>query len=227
MSWRKRFTFRDKRSIKHEVNGQEFRFFPNRMALLTEARDLAEPIAKAINTLFADQSRDAGSAVKRTHEGEFFMEDITTKPLDIEMAKHRVDERAEAIKTIMGTLADARALMLLGKLFMDSLREDFPYSKDRNPKDVDEFLYGDDEEDSEYTGLDAPVLVELFQGWMKANATTFGTSGESLVGLVKTKIEGIVSEQASETTDPTNGEPSSPPSSPQLVSDSQPSTSTN
>ena len=33
-------------------------------------------------------------------------------------------------------LADARALMLLGKLFMDSLREDFPYSKDRSPQDV-------------------------------------------------------------------------------------------
>lgn len=225
MSWQKRFTFRDKRSIKHTVGGQEFRFYPNRMALLTQARDLAEPIAKAINTLFSDQTRDAGSAVKRTHEGEFFMEDITTKPIDIEMAKHRVAERDEAIKTIMGTLADTRALMLLGMLFMDSLREEFPYSKQRSPVDVEEFLFGaESEEDGEYEGLDAPVLIELFQGWMKANATTFGESGESLVGLVKTKIEGIVSEHNSETTDPTNGKPSSPPSSPQLVTDSEPTT---
>jgi hypothetical protein len=227
MSWQKRFTFRDKRSIKHNVNGQEFRFFPNRMALLTEARDLAEPIAKAVNILFADTDKDAGSNVKRTHEGEFFMEDITTDPMAIDMAKHRVAERDSAIQTIMGTLADARALMLLGKLFMDSLREDFPYSKDRSPQDVDAFLYGDDSEDSEYQGLDAPVLLELFQGWMKANATTFGESGESLVGLVKAKIEGMVSEQASETADPTNGEPSKTPSSPQLVSDSPESISTN
>jgi len=224
MSWQKRFTFRDKRSIKHTVNGQEFRFYPNRMALLTEARDLSEPIAKAINALFADQSRDSGSNVKRTHEGEFFMEDITTEPLDIGMAKHRVEERAQAISTIMGTLADARALMLLGKLFMDSLRDDFPYAKERDPREVDEFLYGSDDEGSDYTGLDAPVLVEMLQGWMKANATTFGDSGESLVGLVRTKIEGIVSEQASGMADPTSGQPSKTPSSPQSDTDSEPST---
>jgi hypothetical protein len=224
MSWQKRFTFRDKRSIKHQVNGQEFRFFPNRMALLTQARDLAEPIAKAVNTLFVDQSRDSGSNVKRTYEGDFSIEDITTKALDIEMAKHRVAERESAIQTIMGTLADRRALMLLGMLFMDSLREDFPYAKDRHPSDVEEFLYGS--EGGQYEGLDAPVLMELFQGWMKANVSTFGESGESLVGLVKTKIEGIVSEQNSETTDPTNGEPSKTPSSPQLVTDSPQSTST-
>jgi len=224
MSWRKRFTFRDKRSIKHQVNGQEFRFYPNRMALLTEARDLAEPVAQAINTLFADQSRDAGSAVKRHHEGEFFMEDIQTQPLDIEMARHRVAERNAAIKTIMGTLADPRSLMLLGKLFMDSLRDEFPYCKDRDPREVDEFLYGEEGDDAEYTGLDAPVLVELFQGWMKANATTFGASGESLVGLVKAKIEGLVEDSNSETPDPTSGEPSKTPSSPQLVSDSTPTT---
>lgn len=224
MSWRKRFTFRDKRSIKHSVNGQEFRFYPNRMALLTEARDLAEPIAKAVNTLFADHSRDAGSAVKRHHEGEFFMEDIKTEPIDISMAKHRQAERDQAIATILGTLGDARALMLLGKLFMDSLRDDFPYSKDRDPREVDEFLYGDDDADSDYTGIDAPVLMELFQGWMKANATTFGDSGESLVGLVKNKIEGIVSEQASGKASPTSGEDSKTPSSQQSDSDSEPTT---
>jgi len=227
MSWRKRFTFRDKRSITHPVNGQDFKFYPNRMALLTEARDLAEPVAQAINTLFADQSRDTNSKVRRQHEGDFFLEDIETEGLSVQMAQHRIEERSAAIKTILGTLADPRSLMLLGKLFMDSLRDDFPYCKDRDPREVDEFLFGDDSEDSDYQGLDMPVLVALFQGWMKANATTFGESGESLVGLVKSKIEGIVSEQASETPDPTNGEPSKTPSSPQLVTDSEPSTSTN
>jgi len=224
MSWRKRFTFRDKRSIKHQVNGQEFRFYPNRMALLTQAKDIAEPVAQAINTLFTDQSRDSGSNVKRHHEGDFFMEDIETQPLAIEMARHRHSERSGAIKTIIGTLADTRSLMLLGTLFMDSLREEFPYSKERHPSEVEEFLYGDEGEGSDYHGLDTPVLVELFQGWMKANMTTFGDTGESLVGLVKTRIEGIVSEQNSETPDPTNGVPSKTPSSPQSDSDLTPTT---
>jgi len=226
MSRFKKFTFRDKRSIKHQVNGQEFRFYPNRVGLLTEARDLAEPVAQAINTLFTDQSKDTSSNVKRQHEGDFFMEDIETKGISIEMAKHRQTERAKAISQILGTLADARSLILLGKLFMDSLRDEFPYKRERSAQEVEEFLYGDDSEDSDYEGLDAPMLVEMFQGWMKANATTFGDTGESLVGLVKAKIEGLVadSEQTSAKPDPTSGEPSKMLSSPQSVSDSTPST---
>jgi len=223
MSWRKRFTFRDKRSIKHAVSGQEFRFYPNRMALLTEARDLSAPIAKAINTLFADQSRDSGSAVKRQFEGDFSLEDIKTEPISIEMAEHRMAERNGAIETILNTLADSRSIILLGRLFMDSLRDDFDYARDRKASEVEEFLFGEDGEDgNEYEGLDMPVLVELFQGWMKANASVFGASGESMVGLVKAKIEGIVSERASEMTDPTNGAPSKTPTSPQSEPDSEP-----
>lgn len=227
MSWRKRFTFRDKRSIKHTVNGQEFRFYPNRMALLTQARDLSEPIAKAINVLFADQSRDSASAVKRTNDGDFFMEDIKTEGLDIEMAKYRISERAEAITTIMGTLADHRSLILLGTLFMDSLRDDFSYSKERHASEVEDFLYGSDDEDSDYHGLDMPVLVELFQGWMKANALTFGEAGEKMVGLVKAKLEETVVVSNSEKPDSTNGKSSKTPSSPQLDTDSEPSILTN
>jgi hypothetical protein len=228
MSWRKRFTFRDKRSIKHEVSGQEFRFYPNRMALLTEARDLSGPIAKAINTLFADQSRDNGSNVKRQHEGEFFLEDISTQPLSIEMAEHRMAERNGAIEQILNTLADSRSIILLGRMFMDSLRDDFEYKKDRSPADVEEFLFGEEGADDDYEGLDMPVLIELFQGWMKANATVFGEAGESMVGLVRKKLESLqISESSSETTDPTNGDSSKTPSSPQSEPDSQPSTSTN
>jgi hypothetical protein len=223
MSRFKKFTFRDKRSVKHMVNGQEFRFYPNRVGLLTEARDLAEPVAQAVNTLFADQTKDTASNVKRQHEGDFFMEDIETKGISIEMAKHRQTERSKAISTILGTLADARSLILLGKLFMDSLRDEFEYKRERSAQEVEEFLYGDGEE---YEGLDAPVLVEMFQGWMKANATTFGDTGESLVGLVKAKIEGLVADSApsSEMPDPTSGAPSKTPSSPQSASDSTPTT---
>lgn len=222
MSWQKRFTFRDKRSIKHQVNGQDFRFYPNRMALLTQARDLAEPVAKAVNLLFADQSRDSKSNVKRTHEGEFFLEDITTEGLDIEMAKHRMEERSEAISTIMGTLADQRSLLLLGKLFMDSLREEFPYKKDRHASEVEEFLYGEEDGDEDaYEGLDTPVLIELFKGWMKANALTFGDVGEQVVGLVKSKLA-EVTESNSEKPDSTSGNSSKTPSSPQSDSVSEP-----
>ncbi len=223
MSWKKRFTFRDKRGTECKVGGKDFIFYPNRLALLTEARDLSGPIAKAINTLFADESRDAGSSVKRTHEGEFFMEDIKTDPLSLDMAKHRVDQRSEAIETIMGTLADKKALNLLGRLFMDSLRDEFPYKLDRSYADVEYFLYGDpDDTEDDYNGLDMPTLVEMFQGWMKGNAKVFGAAGEKMVGMVREKVEGLRKSSELETTNPTNGEPSKIPTSQQSEQDSEP-----
>lgn len=231
MSDYKRFTFRDKRGTEHEVGGRKFTFYPNRMALLTEARDLSTPVAQAVSVLFADESKDNTSNVKRHHEGDFFMEDIATTAISTEMAKYRQAERNAAIETIMGTLADARSIVLLGKLFMDSLRDEFPYKRDRGAKEVEEWLYGeeaggeDEENDDLYTGLDLPMLVEMFGGWMKANAKVFGTAGEKMVGLVKSRLE-QVNESALETTDPTSGNDSKIPSSPPLPQASMPSTST-
>lgn len=227
MSWKSRFTFRGKRFVEHEVAGRQFRFYPNRMALLEEARQLSEPVAKAINILFADESRDSGSSVKRTSEGDFYVEDIQTDPVSQDMAKYRQSERERAISTLMGTLADKKAVVLLGRLFMDSLREEFPYDQHRSAGEVEEFLYGAPG-DGEYQGLDLPDLFQLFQGWMKSNAQVFGDMGEKMVGLVRKRLDDLQHGSGSEGADPkegpTNGSSSKKPSSMQLVEDSPPST---
>jgi len=219
MSKFKRFTFRGKRYIEHDVAGNTLHFYPNRMALLEEARDLSAPVAKAVSVLFADESKDNSSAVKRHHEGEFYMEDITTDAITVEMAEHRQSERDKAIDQILSSLADARSLILLGRLFMDSLREEFEYKRNRPAQEVEEFLYG--EEGEEWNGLDAPDLIQLFSGWMKANSKVFGDVGEKMVGLVRERM-GQLQNSNSETTEPTSGASSKIPMSPQLATDSEP-----
>lgn len=221
-----RFTFRGKRYVEHKVGGEEFRFYPNRMALLEEARDLSAPIAKSISILFADESKDTKSNVKRQADGDFSMEDITTEAISEDMAKHRQRERDKAIETILESL-DARSIILVGKLFMDSLRDEFPYKKQRSGREVEEFLYGmegsDEEgEEQEYTGLDMPMLIQLFSGWMKANAKVFGELGEKLAGLVRGRLDQLQGDSNLETTTPASGSSSKSPTSPQLVSDSAP-----
>lgn len=226
-----RFTFRGKRHIEHKVGGEEFRFYPNRMALLEEARDLSAPIAKSISVLFVDETKDTKSAVKRHQEGEgkegFFMEDITTEAISTEMAAHRQAERDKAIETILESL-DARSVILLGKLFMDSLRDEFPYRKQRSACDVEAFLYGEEAEEGEdgeepaYTGLDMPVLIQLFSGWMKANAKVFGELGEKVAGLVRGRLEQLQGDSSLETTIPASGSSSKTLTSPRLVTDSEP-----
>lgn len=219
MSWKSRFTFRTKHYIEHDVCGTTMRFYPNRMALLSEVRDLSAPVAKAISVLFADESRDSGTAVKRHREGEFYMEDITTEPISEEMATYRQNERERAIETIFNTLADKRSVIVLGRLLMDSLRDEFPYKSDRDALEVEEFLYGEEGSDSEYRGIDMPTLVALFGGWLKANQKVFGDTGERMVGVVRRRLEDLQPGSDSKTpeleTTPTNGESSSKPSSPQ------------
>jgi len=220
-----RFTFRGKRYVEHDVGGESFRFYPNRMALLEEARDLSAPIAKSISILFADETKDTKSNVKRHQEGEFFMEDITTEAISTGMAQHRQGERDKAIETILASL-DARSIILVGKLFMDSLRDEFPYKRQRSAREVEEFLYGvecvESEEDEEYTGLDMPMLIQLFSGWMKANAKVFGELGEKLTGLVRGRLDQLQGDSNSETTTPVSGSSSKTPTSPQLVTGSEP-----
>lgn len=232
MSRFKRFTFRGKRYVEHKVADETFRFYPNRMALLEQARDLSQPVAQAISILFADETKDNDSAVKRHHEGEFYMEDITTTAISTEMATYRQSQRDQAITTIMGSLADARSVILLGKLFMDSLRDEFPYKKERSAREVEEFLYGeepgeDDEEGEGYEGLDMPVLIQLFSGWMRANSKVFGDLGEKMVGLIRGRLEQqLQTDSNSETKIPTSGSSSKNPTSPPSATDLEPSSST-
>lgn len=229
MGWKDRMTFRDQRYVESEVGGKLLRFYPNRMALLTEARDLSAPVAQAISVLFADQSRDSASHVKRLKDGGQNggqMEEITTEAVSQEMADYRQKQREGAITKIMDTLADQRSKLLLGKLWMDSLRDEFPYRKTRPVSEVEEFLYGSEKEDDGYTGLDLPAMIEMFQGWMKANAKVFGDQGEKMVGLVRAKLveAGGAPLSGKVQTEPTSGGDSKIPSSQQSAGDSQPST---
>ena len=93
----RRFTFRHSAGVVQAIEGQDFTFYPNRMALLEHARELAQPVAQAITILFADDSRDSTSSHKKQNgesDGEMFgHEETVTEAVTIEMAKYRQAER--------------------------------------------------------------------------------------------------------------------------------------
>lgn len=185
MGWKQTFSFRDKRHVESEVGGRTLRFYPNRMALLKEARDLSAPVAKAVAVLFQNENQDIATSIKRQTDGDFTVEDVQQDAITEEMARFRAEQRDEAIERIFEAIADRRNQLLLGRLFMDSLRDEFKYDPDRSVVEVEEFLFGDGDG---YEGLDAPILGELFKGWMLANAKVFGEPGERMAGLLKAKL---------------------------------------
>lgn len=229
MAWKERFTYSKKNFVKHEVAGREMHFYPNRIGLLEDLAEISKPVAHAIATLFSESRGDAASThetfkdkVKKGRDGsesyDSMVDKITVEAVTPETANHRRKERDEAIDELLKGLTNNRTRIMFGRLFMDSLREEFTYTKERPVTEVEEFLDGDGES---YEGLDGPMLVELVTGWLKANAKVFGKAGEKVTGLVRGKLEALQSRSVSEATpSPVNGPSSKIASSEQSQSDS-------
>lgn len=210
-------TYRTKTFVEREVQGMQIRFYPNRVALLEELAIVSKPIAEAISILFSDTRGDATAVTERFREGkDVEVEKITVQSVDPSTMAYRAKERSQALDTLISGLTNARTRLLFGKLLMDSMRDEFPWKKDRGVDEVEEFLYGDGKD---YQGIDLPVLTEMVKGWMAANAKVFGSAGEQAVGLVRARLQSLRAESSPvpETTSPTNGSDSKTPSSTPLA----------
>jgi hypothetical protein len=139
---------------------------------------------------------------------------ITVEAVTPQIADHRRKERDQAIDELLDGLTNERNKLLFGALLMDSMRDDFPYKKSRPPAEIEEFLFGDGQS---YDGLDAPMLVEMVLGWLKANAKVFGKAGEKVAGLVKGKLGALDRSNSEAMTSTVDGSSSKMPSSPPLV----------
>lgn len=229
-TWKDRFTYNSKSAVEHVVNGNTIRFYPNRIGLLTELAEVSKPIAHALATLFGEGRSDATSVSERYSDkprkdiksgvetAESTVDKITVEAVTPEVADHRRTERNKAIDELLDGLTNERNRTLFGRLLMDSMRDEFPYKKNRPAPEVEAFLDGDGER---YEGLDMPMLVALVTGWLKANAKVFGSTGERLAGLVKGKLEALqVPSTSGETTSTAGGSSSKTPSSEPSDSDS-------
>lgn len=210
MGWKDRFTYKDRHYVEHAIAGRLMRFYPNRVGLLQDLAEISRPIAKALSALFAETRGDAGVITERIKDGTATGEKTTVQPISAELAKQRASERHGAIDALIESIGDDRNRLLLGRLLMDSLREEFPYVREREPKEIEEWLDGDGKE---YPGIELPMLVELIQGWIKANSKVFGNVGEQVAALVKERIGGFQSGSQSENPSPTVGSDSKTPSS--------------
>ena len=218
MGWKDRFTFRERHFVEHEVCGQKLRFYPNRVRLLHDLAEVSKPVASALAALFSDHSTDAGFNEKISQQGDIIVKETTSQAASPEVLQLRSKERDGAISALLSAVSDPRNRLLLGRLLMDSLRDEFPYHEERPTVDVEEFLYGDGRPDG-YPGLDLPALTSALGGWIKANAKQFGKVGEQMAAELAGRIGGARvspnprSESPSETPSPAPGSTSKIPSS--------------
>lgn len=213
MSWKEVRTYRSRESVEHEVNGVKLRFYPNRMRLLGELAELSTPVAKALAELLDPSRRDTPMTEKVSTQGDVVVKESTVAESSPAVMQARAAARDAAIQSLLSALGDPRNRLRLGRLLMDSLADEFPFAADRAPAEVEEFLYGNKEQE----GLDLPLLADLLKGWIKANAKQFSKAGE-LVAARLGDLGGLVSQppspSPSETATPSDGSSSKTPSSP-------------
>lgn len=217
MGWKDRFTFREKHAVEHDVCGSTLRFYPNRIGMLQDLSEISRPIATALAALFAE--RESGMVEKVSSQGDTVIRESTYLAPSVEAVAHREQSRDAAIRSLIDAVADPRLRLTLGRLLMDSLREEFPYHSDRPAPEVEEFLYGDK---GSYSGLDLPAMSAMILGWVKANARQFGKVGEQIAGEIAGRLAGaglspdrpIESPSTMPSPEPgsTSKTPSSPPS---------------
>jgi hypothetical protein len=213
MGWKDRLTFRERHFVEHDVCGTRLRFYPNRIGLLHELAEVSKPVAAALAALFADKSGDATSTDKTMVQGDTTVRECSLQGVAPEVIRLRADERERAVAALLSAVSDARNRLLLGRLLMDSLRDEFPYAVDRPPAEVEEFLYGS----ADFPGLDVPAVASMVGGWIKANAQVFGDAGKQVAALVESRLGGLVpprpNDSPSESPSPSDGSSSKTPSS--------------
>lgn len=219
-----RFSSNKATHLDQEVGEHTLRFYQNRIGLLADLAEVTKPIVGALTTLFDRAPSDTGCTTERYNQGtQDAMERIIVDAITPEMAAFRATQKREAVQAIIDTFMGARQRLLLGRVLMDSLRDEFPYKKDRTTAEIEAFLYGNAEG---YDGLETTTLIALVTGWAKANGNAFGKlfgdMGEKVVGLVRGKMDALRL-----VTDPTSGDDSKTASPEPSTSDTPPSTSSN
>lgn len=232
-NWKKLFAYTSSAAVEQSVNGNTIKFYPNRIGLLTELAEISKPVTKALATLFGEKPSMTTSTSKSytdkpkkdiksgTESAEGRSDEIVIEAVQPAVADHRRKTRDEAIDQLIDALTDGRNRILFGKLLMDSMRDEFSYKRDRDAREVEEFLFGDG---NEYEGIDAPTMADMVKGWARANAKVFGPMGEKMVALVRGKLEVLREDSPSnedETASTTDGSSSRTLSLVPLDSDSE------
>lgn len=177
-----------KKATPHQIpaaDGQmvEFKFYPVRVAKVAtgELKELAEPLVNAF-TLLLNGSRQHEVQVTEevTEMGAVIRQNTAIAP---ELASLRDNQREVAIRRSMDVLLNEKARLAIGRLLMDSLRDDFEKA---TPTDEEVLAFIDHE------SMTLDVLAEFIKGFFAANTMIFGDLGNRIKGLVQGQVEQLL-----------------------------------
>jgi hypothetical protein len=165
------------------------------LRLAFRLQTLAKPLARALATLLSPTKQDTGMMTEEYLDKEGAQVSKTTiNAIDPTLAKTRVEQRAEAVEELVGTLLAETNRDLIAELFIDATTA----PKERPRGDISQ-----EDIDEMGSGLDLGTTIQMFMGVAKANASVFGNVGEKLARVANEALARATQQpvaQASEST---------------------------
>lgn len=166
-----------KKKTPRTINDVEFNFYPVRVSrvITGDLKEIISPISDAIQVLLRPRNQDEEVLSEVSPDGTVAS---CRKPVSAELAKYLSEKRAAVMKAAMDQLLSDKTRQSLGKLIMDSLRDDCP--KDPTDQEVKDFV--------DNANMDTVVFTEFVKGFMAANSAVFGDLGNLIQERIKTSM---------------------------------------
>lgn len=172
--------------VTHIINDVEFKFYPVRVKAIVsgEMRKVLSPIVEVVQSVMGGPAANVNESFREvtTESSTEIIKGVSVETLSF-MEKFRSDTRERAL----GVFTSDETRYQIGSILGNSLRDDFPSPKAPEFEDtVKEFMDSDN--------MDLPTFIGFVIGFLKANASVLGISGEGDLGnrvmsLVKAAFE--------------------------------------
>lgn len=172
-------------SVKVEIDDQEVEMYPSRVCMAPELRTLFSDLGPDLSIIFDDRTSDTGTSNEYLQDESVEGQIINTKKVqtaaELDILKYRSESRASAIRRLAENVLEDRCKLAVGRILMDSMRDEFQVAVGRKKTEVEEFINHD------HMTIDRLVL--LLVGWTKANAAKMGSLGKKMVSALETQVE--------------------------------------
>lgn len=171
-------------SVTEEINGRKWTFFMCSVATCARLAPVLSRLAGHVSTLLTPNNKDQGGTEETYVEGGTTVSKTEYHPINPDLARLRTAQREKAVQGAISELLDGKNCAAIGRLLMDSLRDDFPRSETRTDEQCAHFV----------ESMDAPILVQFLRGLMRANGRMFGDLGKELGRVVRQKAAELLGE---------------------------------
>lgn len=185
--------------VEATINEQPRKFYAARLYVVGQLKGFLKPLFRGLAELSATYDTDISKESVDTSEGGSRQLRTTLTAIEPALAKQRQQQRQALIDSLVEDLTSPAAMLALGRLCLDALRDDFPGKP--NDQQIRQFV--DD--------ADMPTLVVMLKAVAEANKEVFGPltdRAKTAIDALRSKVEPIPETELPE--DPVAGDPDLP-----------------